>query len=258
MATSYGSIIPGVTSGLVLYLDAAKTASYTPGETVWGDLSGNNIDGTLVNGPIHTGFNKTGSFLFDGVNESADNVGTTSSFTFIHATRIFSISMWVKFTNINKRQFFMGSTLTGTARGFFLGLEYLPTNQYYGTNALRIQTCVAIAGDRVGNVNVTQDNAIADTDWHHMIYTSDATDNFGKFYVDGVLQTRKTTDPFFRSLGNTSSVAATNTMSVGRSNHTSLTLPMDGSIGLVKVYDKALSDVEVLQDYNATKVRYVG
>jgi hypothetical protein len=256
MSTSYGSTIPGVLDGLVLYLDAAKRKSYTSGETTWRDLRGNGIDGTLINGPIHTGFNKAGSFLFDGVNESVDNVGTVSSFKFIHGTRIFSISIWIKFTNINKRQFFMGNTLSGFQQGVFLGLEYIPDNQYYGVNALRIQTTIGTAGNVIGNVNVTGDNAITDTNWHHVVYTSDATDNFGKFYVDGVLQSRKTPDPFFVSLGNTTPLDAVRTMSIGRANHSSLTLPMDGSVGLVKVYKKGLNAVEVFQDYNATKGRF--
>jgi hypothetical protein len=69
MATTYGSFIPGVTDGLVLYLDAAKKESYPGSGTVWNDLSGNGNNGTLTNGPTHTGFSKTGSIQFDGVDD---------------------------------------------------------------------------------------------------------------------------------------------------------------------------------------------
>ena len=68
MSTLQGG--PGniVTNGLVLYLDAANTLSYTSGYTVWNDLSGNNNNGTLVDGPTFSSGN-AGSIVFDGVDD---------------------------------------------------------------------------------------------------------------------------------------------------------------------------------------------
>ena len=57
-----------VTSGLVLALDAANRNSYRGTGTSWNDLSGNNRNGTLTNGPSFVNSNG-GYFSFDGVDD---------------------------------------------------------------------------------------------------------------------------------------------------------------------------------------------
>ena len=57
-----------VTNGLVLALDAGDRNSYPGTGTTWRDLSGNNNNGTLTNGPtFNTG--SLGSIVFDGVDD---------------------------------------------------------------------------------------------------------------------------------------------------------------------------------------------
>ncbi len=58
-----------VTSGLVLCLDAANKLSYPGSGTSWYDLSGNNYNGTLTNGPTFNNGNG-GSIVFDGASIS--------------------------------------------------------------------------------------------------------------------------------------------------------------------------------------------
>ena len=54
-----------ITNGLVLALDAANVKSYPGSGTVWKDLSGNNNNGTLVNGVGYNSGN-LGYLAFDG------------------------------------------------------------------------------------------------------------------------------------------------------------------------------------------------
>lgn len=61
-----------VTSGLVLNLDAAYTPSYPKGLTAWTDLSGYGNNGILVNGPSYSSTGG-GSIGFDGID---DNIST--------------------------------------------------------------------------------------------------------------------------------------------------------------------------------------
>jgi hypothetical protein len=75
MSTSYSPKI--VTDGLVLALDAANVKSYPGSGTSWSDLSGNNNNGTLTNGPTFSGENG-GSIVFDGVNDFVQCTGTVS------------------------------------------------------------------------------------------------------------------------------------------------------------------------------------
>jgi hypothetical protein len=80
MATRYSPAI--VTSGLVLCLDAANRKSYSGTGTTWSDLSGNNYNGTLTNGPTFNGANG-GSIVFDSTDDfvNVGNIGTITSFT---------------------------------------------------------------------------------------------------------------------------------------------------------------------------------
>ena len=79
---------PVVTTGLQLYLDAGNASSYPGSGTAWTDLSGNNRDGTLTNGPTYSGTNG-GSIVFDGSN---DYVQCTGSLTVTAATFV----TWIK------------------------------------------------------------------------------------------------------------------------------------------------------------------
>lgn len=56
-----------VTDGLVLYLDAANERSYPGSGTTWKDLSGNGITGN-INGPIFNNASN-GGFIFDGTDD---------------------------------------------------------------------------------------------------------------------------------------------------------------------------------------------
>lgn len=66
---------PMVTEGLIMYLDAANPYSYSGSGTTWTDLSGQGNNGTLVNGPTFSTENY-GAITFDGLNDGV-YTGTT-------------------------------------------------------------------------------------------------------------------------------------------------------------------------------------
>jgi len=108
-----------VDSGLVLELDAGNTKSYPGTGTTWFDKSGNAYNGTLTNGPtFNTG--SLGSLVFDGVDDYVNNIGTTSTFSFIQNTAVFTINAWVKPSLLGTAMYFMGNNNgTTNAKGFF-------------------------------------------------------------------------------------------------------------------------------------------
>ena len=59
-----------VSSGLVMYLDAGNSSSYSGTGSTWTDLSGNSRNATLVNGPTYSSSNN-GYLIFDGTNDYA-------------------------------------------------------------------------------------------------------------------------------------------------------------------------------------------
>ena len=85
-----------VTSGLVLALDAAERLSYPRTGTTWRDLSGNNNNGTLTNGPTFNAGNQ-GSIVFDGVD---DYVGIPHT-SILAPTSQISYGAWAFLSNWN-------------------------------------------------------------------------------------------------------------------------------------------------------------
>ena len=67
-----------VQNGLVLHLDAGNTSSYPGTGTTWTDLSGNNNNGTLVNGPTYNSTNG-GSLVFNGTNQYVNTSFSTTA-----------------------------------------------------------------------------------------------------------------------------------------------------------------------------------
>ena len=79
-----------VTSGLILNLDAGYVASYPRGYTTWSDMSGNYNTGNLINGLTYSS-DGGGCLVFDGV----DDYVSSNSSSFILTTNV-TINVWVK------------------------------------------------------------------------------------------------------------------------------------------------------------------
>lgn len=77
-----------VTNGLVVYLDAGNSASYSGSGSTWYDLSGNSNHMTLINSPSYSS-SSGGVIQFNGSNQYADlNLNySTSTFTIMGASR---------------------------------------------------------------------------------------------------------------------------------------------------------------------------
>jgi hypothetical protein len=230
MATSYGSIIPGITRDLVLYVDAAKHESYPGTGTSWFDLSVNKRTATLTNGPIHTGFVKTGSFDFDGTD---DFINFGNIFNFIY-TDSFSTEAWINWD--------------GGA---------MPSNfgHIIGKTFGNYRTSFQISGGS-GRISFRLDSnfMVVDTgltllpnNWYHVVSTWNPFTTTGKVHVNGV-QAASVTN------------AGTDWTSTGANfqigNSPGESYYFNGKISIGRVYSKTLTDEEILQNYNATKGRY--
>jgi hypothetical protein len=100
MALSHSPQI--VRDGLVLYLDAANIKSYAGSGTTWTDLTKEQNNGTLVNGPTFD----NGAIIFDGVNDKcntnllASDLGSTFTvMIFFDKPRFLFLLMMVIFLN---------------------------------------------------------------------------------------------------------------------------------------------------------------
>jgi hypothetical protein len=236
MATNYNYFGGIVTNGLVLDLDAAKVASYPGTGTSWNDISGNNNNGTLVNGPTFSGIGKQASIVFDGVDDYVNDVGNVSTFSFIQNTGIFTISMWVKPAVLNKTHYFLGNTPTSIEKGFFYGFN--------SSNGLRF---VIMRGNNSSVLDFNPTSFISTTDWVNIIMVGNGS----------TVTVYKNGSSFQTSTGmsNFPTGDSTRVLNVGRiTSYSSETF--QGSISVSQIYNRALSADEVSQNFNALRGRY--
>ena len=239
MATRYNYTGGIVTSGLVLNLDAAKVDSYPGTGTTWRDLSGNNNNGTLTNGPTFSGIGKQAAIVFDGVDDYVNNVGTTSTFSFIQNTGVYTISAWVKPAVLGTAMYFAGNNSgTGGEKGFYFGKEANNNCWLALTNGSE-----AILDHRVS------DFFLNTTDWVNVICVGNSTTN--QFYKNGTA---------FDSAGSITSLTTGNssrTLALGSINNVlAYNYWWNGSIANFQIYNRALSAAEVSQNFNALRGRY--
>ena len=110
-----------VTSGLVFNVDASNSQSYPGSGTVWYDISGNNYNINLLNGPVYSG-EYGGAITFDGTND----YGTARNLTTLEmGNRSITIGAWFRTSDTN------GAIVTkrGTGSGYQL---YIYTGKLYG------------------------------------------------------------------------------------------------------------------------------
>lgn len=176
------------------------------------------------------------SMLFDGTDEYF-NAGTVSSFNFIQNTGIFTISVWMKFTDftIATNAFFMGNNNgVASAKGFQFG--WLHTN-----DTIQLRLTKGLGGNDIINSQTTT-NAISDNNWHHIVVRGDGTNIF--FNIDNVKQTGSDTMDVTKSTGDSS-----RSLNIGRIN-TLTGANWNGNQDEVSIWDDELSDLDVSIIYN--------
>ena len=213
-----------ITNGLILNLDAGNSASYPGTGTTWTDLSGQNNNGTLVNGVGYSSSNG-GTLTFDGVNDRVSSFPT--QFPNLGSK---TIDVWFK-SNTTTRQ-----GLCGTRNG---------TNGWVFT--INRTTAGRLTYFHTGFNVAEYDAGIVANTWIHAAVTHNASTSIARLYING------------SPLGsvNVGSITASPFNGViGDEDGTTPSVPFNGSISQTKMYNRVLSDAEVLQNYNVTKTRF--
>lgn len=217
-----------VTDGLVVALDAGNTKSYPGSGTVFYDKSGYGNNGSLVNGPTFSSSNM-GGILLDGTNDTIDI--TSTSYTEMSNVLPWSFSFTFKINVLPSAtdiDFIRKGSSTTTGFFMFYRSPTLTTSTI-GQVFMRHNATLRNAG----TVDVTGINTV--------VVTYAGSGNM-LCYVNGV------------SLGNFGAMTGFSTgtnIQMGLGN-----IYLNGYVYNFLKYDKQLSDVEVLQNYNATKSRF--
>jgi hypothetical protein len=218
-----------VTNGLVLCLDAGNRKSYLGTGSTWRDLSQNNNNVTLINSPTFSTSN-FGNFSFNGSTQG----GTIPNNTLLN-TQTPSVEVWFRTSNLNQFGFFFEKGSVNTQYSLFME----------GTNGIRWRQNF---GAGYTSLDIPTTNLITNT-WYQLVGTF--ISGTRRLYLNGVLIT---------SDSQAGTISTNNSgMTIGAYNGGGPNLDAyyyNGSMSIIRVYNRNLSPSEVLQNYNATKGRF--
>jgi hypothetical protein len=232
-----------VTDGLVFYIDALNDDSYPGSGIIANDLTANNNNGDLING---VGFDGE-SFVFDGVNDymrvnsfNEDSNLALSIFCWVYPTNLTNNLFSGNYLNwiINKR-----NTISPNSNSWQLTSRNSYPTFFMWDNSNNV---IVIDGDTQNNnsTSVLQLNK-----WQYVGITTDGVNGgFMKIYLDG-FENHSSTLTGNRGL-------ATKNMDIGKAGWDDL-YHWVGNMSNISIYNRALSSLEVLQNYNALKTRYI-
>ena len=226
-----------VTEGLVVYLDAKDPNSYTVGSTQWNDLTGNGLHATLYNGAgEEPGTGET--IFFDGVDDFGEIPPSP-----LTAINVFTFELWINrtgiatFTGPYDRIFQKNGGYSGhPAWGFHLGegTPAAPTfRSSFGPGLSEYNNVLGFTADAVMEFG----------EWHCYAATLDSALNL-RLYHNGVLNNEVVLNEPPMDTEDTVLIA------VGDSRE------FYGKIPVVRIYNRALSAEEMLQNFEAQRKRF--
>lgn len=243
-----------VTDGLVLALDAANGKSYVSGSTVWRDLSGTSVSGSLVNGPAYSSEN-LGNIAFDGINDyvtlQAINLSLTNKITICFFCKILS---YVETVLQGKIILEISANFNNSTTGLYIAYADDSNTLFSSTFPISLN----LKGDVGYNLSGFNKNLVNDLKWHHWTCVFDKSqtgvDPQETFlYIDGIYQNPTLVPSAIYRTDNTNNFG-NNIINIGLRPPS--TAPSNVAISNLQLYNRVLSASEVLQNYNAMKSRF--
>ena len=222
-----------VEEGLIAHLDGINNTGngHSIDTTIWKDLSGNNNDATLYNSPTWS----NNSLTFDGIDDygiltNTANQAFPNGLTLETRVKVLSLEGYSGYDYI----MFIDNASSGTQRDGLRNVMYKDTNKF--------STLIAINNTYYKPISQTQ----YDTNTYYTL-TSVYDNEKYSFYIDGTL---------------VDSVAITGTYNGSMKPLTlsARALPIEDFANVefqnVLIYDRALTENEVMRNYEADKARY--
>lgn len=231
-----------VKNGLVFWVDAANTKSYPTTGTTWYDLSLKKINGSLTNGPAFESINN-GVLSFDGINDyinfgsfnySPGTTGEISLELFLYPTGPYS-SYLAEPPTTNLAGVF-GQSYYNYSTGWGVGI-YVQNNINYFAFQVR----------NLGTISQTNNVPFNNNNWYHLVGTFTRND-YNRLYVNGILSASGSTIPLN---GLTITPNLTDASLGGIRNFYA-----GSKISIARIYNRPLTQSEILQNYNTIKSRF--
>jgi hypothetical protein len=219
-----------VVDGLVFYIDPNNPNCYPGfGNTLY-NIVNTSIGGTFVgytSNPIDN--TETRSIFFDGTNDYID-FGSSSS---LKLTDNFTLSAWVKSNVYGDRAILGNFGPSSNYSGFNFNVQ--PNNKF-----------AFLTGSHPNATYLYADNTYNLNTWYHITGVRRNGTNY--LYINGIAQTSTNTQVVATSAQN---------FYFGRWYSNLTDYYHSGQIGIVSLYNRALSASEILQNYNAIKKKYM-
>lgn len=215
------------TNGVVFALDIADPNSYTTGSTTWKDISSTQSTGTL-----------SGSVTYSSLNQGSLGFAGAGAVLFPEAsalnTQTPSVEVWIK-------------TNATTQNGFWFEKGTVNSQYSLFQEGASITWRQNLSGGLTSQI-VTAATFISTANWAHIVGTYTSGDR--KTYVNGVLRASDTQTGTINTNTNGMSIGVYGGFNGGRGYY------YNGSIAIVRVYNRVLTLAEINQNYNAQKSRF--
>lgn len=250
-AASGGGII---TDNLVQHLDAGNSSSYPGTGTTWSDLSGNGTDATMVNSPTYSATVGGGSFSFDGVDDGFKLAASTSAPIRPSETDLnndgFTVQIWCKISGTNSLPRYWNNNMFNQSK--YRGLKCIyDARTAYGGRMIMYKFDNDGGSGSGSRRSVVLSQFSIPTDFVLFTYRYDTAD-----YDDWRMFQNDSKGTSYSKSGFGSSVGYEATDDGGLMMSRNETLVGEGIISEVIVYDVALTDQEVVDNFDNTKARY--
>lgn len=233
------SIAPNVripiTSGLVLYYDPSNPSSYPGSGTTITDLSGNGLNGTMSNITFTSPY-----FTYNG---SSSQIAIADNTLLEPGTGDWTMEVWVN-QSVSGNDVVLGKFDTGgLSQDVSYSIRTTGTNYYaqIGSGTGSGATLFANSTTVTGAINT----------WYQLVFVFiNVASNSLLTYVNGGSPIGNVSHSLPNILNTTANLY------IGSYNNGEYAQWFDGKIGITRLYNRALSQAEVTQNYNADKSKY--
>ena len=220
-----------VTSNLRLYYDPSNTSSYSGTGTTINDLSGNGLNGTMSNITFTNPY-----FTYNG---SSSQISVVDNALLEPGSGDWTIEFWVNHSVIaGASRVLIGKTDGGNAADWGYGIRTASNGNTY----------IEVGN---GTTSITSPaTALTINNWYQVVgvWTNVASNSIA-LYLNG--NSVGSNSHSFTSIKNTTSSLYTGSFNGGQFSQW-----LNGRMGIVRMYNSALTGSQVLQNFNADKSKY--
>ncbi len=228
--------LPAATGGTITYLNGYTIHTFTSSGTftpyLWNDVSGNGYNGTLVNGVAFNSYQNGRYFDFDGTDDhvlypSLLNVGNT-----------FTVNFWIKPTSKTRQTIFSDGYPYQPNKGFFITCPGNVATEFF----------ISLGNDQ--KYTTSNIGALTTGTWQMVTVRVNGASELMKLYVNSIETSYQA-----QMDANITVQYDTGVFVTGINNNFSGDV-LESDIGVLQIYNRALSTTEITQNYNAQKARF--